>query len=142
MPATGTTTTARAVGGGASTTGNARRLTHKAAPRAAPSALVLQPTCSLPALLAAAKDATYLQQVTGSQSGISSITGRVNVGAMGFRVHDGDPSGRLPTTAVATSLQAFLSSILMVADDVQAVPGSPVVTGTVLCAPSWLWSAG
>ncbi|CAN5500010.1 metalloprotease TldD [soil metagenome] len=133
-----TTTTARAIGGNARTTGNARRITHRSSPRAAPSALVLQPTCSLAQLLAAAGDATYLQQVTGSQSGISSVTGRVNAGAMGFRLRAGEPSGRLPTTAVATNLQAFLSSILMVADDILAVPGVPVLAATVLCAPGWL----
>jgi len=134
-------TTARAIGGNARTTGNARRMTHKSPPRAAPAALVLRPTCSLQELLAVAGEATYLQQVSGSHSGISSITGRVNVGGIGFLLHDGQPSSRLATISVATSLQAFLSSILMVADDVQAVPGSPVVASTVLCAPSWLASA-
>jgi len=137
-----TTTTARAIGGNARTTGSARRMTHKSAPRAAPTALMLSPTGTLSELLAAAGDVTYLQQLSGSHSGISSITGRVDVGAMGFRLHAGEPAGRLPTTPVSTSLKAFLASIIMVADDLHAVPGSPVVAPTVLVDAGYLGSRG
>lgn len=124
--------------GGAQSTGNARRATHKSLPRAAPTALTLRPNCSLPELLERAGDAVYLQQLSGGQSGISSITGRVNVGGVGWLLRAGYPAGRLPTSPVATSLTAFLSAIEAVADDTQLAPGQPVLAPTVLCSPDWL----
>ncbi len=133
-----TTTTARAVGGAATSTGNARRATHKAPPAAAPSAVMLQPTCPLPELLSAAGDAIYLQQLAGAHSGISPVTGRVTAGATGVRWLRGQPAGRLATVPVATSLTAVLASILMVGDDIRPVPGTPVLASTVLCSPVWL----
>ncbi len=133
-----TTTTARASGGNARATGNAHRMTHRSPPQAAPVALVLDATCSVGELFAAAGDAAYLQQLSGSHSGISPLTGRINVGATGCRVRGGEFGGRLPTMALATSLHKFLSSIVMIADDLHAVPGYPVVASTVLCSPDWL----
>jgi PmbA protein len=131
------TGSAIAVGGGATSTGNARRATHKAAPRAAATALRMHAHCSLPELLEQAGDAIYLQQLSGGQSGISSITGRVNVGATGYRVRHGQPAGRLPTIPVAASLESFLRAVVLVADDAEPVPGLPVMASTVLCAPGW-----
>jgi PmbA protein len=131
------TGSAIAVGSGATSTGNARRATYKAAPRAAPTALRLQPHCSGAELLARAGDAIYLQQLGGGHSGISSISGRVDVGAVGYRMRDGRPAGRLPTVPVAASLESFLRAVHLVADDEEPVPGTPVIASTVLCAPGW-----
>jgi PmbA protein len=113
------TGSAIAVGGGASSTGNARRATHKAAPRAAATSLRLHANCSLPELLERAGDAIYLQQLAGGQSGISSISGRVDVGAVAYLLRDGQPAGRLPTIPVAASLESFLRAITRVADDAE-----------------------
>ena len=78
------TTTARAMGGGAETTGNAVRPSHKSAPRAAPAAPILQPTGSLGELFATAEEATYLAQLSGTHSGINPVSGRVNVGVSAY----------------------------------------------------------
>ncbi len=134
------TGSAIAVGGGATSTGNARRATHKSAPRAAATALRLHAHCSLPELLERAGDAICVQQLGGGHSGISSISGRVDVGAVGYRMRDGQPAGRLPTIALAASLESFLRAILLVADDEEPVPGLPVIASTVLCGPGWFAS--
>ncbi len=131
-------TTAAAVGRGTISTGNARRTTHKAVPRAAPAALSLQPNCALPELLERAGEAVYIQQVTGGGSGINAITGRVNVGGIGWLMRDGQPAGRLPTLSIATSLEAILSAVELVADDARPQASQPVVTQTVLCGTGWL----
>lgn len=132
------TATAAAFGGSARSTGNARRSTHKSPPRAAPTALFLEPNCGRAELFAQPGEAVYLQQLSGSQSGISSITGRVNVGGAGYLMRDGQPAGRLPNMSAATTLTAFLAAIQLVADDAQPVLRQPVVAPTVLCSPGWL----
>lgn len=131
-------TTAAAVGAGAASTGNARRTTHKAVPRAAPTAVQLQHNCSLPHLLERAGEAVYIQQLTGGGSGINASTGRVNVGGIGFLMRDGRPAGRLPTLSIATSLEAILGAVELVADDARPLASQPVVTQTVLCTAGWL----
>ncbi len=133
-----TTASASAIRVGAASSGNAHRATHKSPPRAAPTALLLEPNCTLTDLLMRDGDAVYLQQLTGSQSGISSITGRVNVGGLGWLMRNGQPAGRLPTLSIATSLTAFLAAIQLVADDARPVLSEPVVASTVLCSADWL----
>ncbi len=131
-------TTAAAVGSDAVSTGSARRTTHKAVSRAAPTVLRLQENCSLAELLRRAGEAVYIQSLTGSGSGINATTGRVNVGGIGWLLRDGEPAGRLPTVSIATSLEAMLGAIELVADDARPTANQPVVTQTVLCAPGWL----
>ncbi|MFY9913954.1 MAG: TldD/PmbA family protein [Nocardioidaceae bacterium] len=131
-------TTAAAVGSGATSTGSARRTTHKAVSRAAATALRLQENCSLPDLLERAGEAVYIQSLTGAGSGINALTGRVNVGGIGWLMRDGQPMGRLPTVPVSTSLEAILRAVELVADDARPRASQPVVTQTLLCAPGWL----
>lgn len=120
-----------ASGGSAHSTGNARRSNHKAAPRAAPTALQLTPVAGV----AVPGDAAYLQQLSGSRSGISSVTGRVSVGGVGFLLRDGEPSGRLPTVPLATSLKALLTEVIAVGEDARVVSDQPVLAPTVVWRP-------
>lgn len=130
------TATARATGDGARSTGNARRATHKAPPRVAPTNLTLAPTDSY-----GNPDAVHLQQLSGAGSGISAITGRVDVGALGWLSRGGEPAGPLPTLPLSTDLVTFLSAIVAVADDAHPVPYTPVTAPTVVCDPALLGSA-
>jgi PmbA protein len=125
------TATAASVGEDAST-GNARRSSHRAAPRAGATALRLSPT-DVPQ--PAVGDAVYVQQVSGGATGISAVTGRVSVGGMGFAMRDGEPAGRLPTIPIATSLQALLRELVSVAADARVLPDLPVLAPTLVWQP-------
>ena len=131
--------TSSALGSGreARSTGNARRSSHKNAPRVAPTSLRLVPTTSRE--LAGLRDAVHVQQLAGAGTGISALTGRVDVGCVGWRIIDGAPAGRIPTTPLSTSLPALLRAVVEVADDAQLVPPTPVRAPTVLCDGGSFW---
>ncbi len=114
----------------ARSTGNARRANHKAAPRAAPTTLRLKDSANLPPT--GDRVGIYVQQLSGSGTGVSSVTGRVSVGGIGYVTRDGEPAGRLPTLPIATTLQAFLRQLVGVCQDAQVVPEHPVLAPTVL----------
>lgn len=127
------TATAAAVGAGASSTGNARRASHKSAPRAAPTTLVLRPTVSHARLLADAGEAVYVQQLSGAGVGISAITGRVNVGCVGWVLRNGEAVGRVATIPLAGTLSTVMRAVTAVGDDTEQIPFTPVRASTVLC---------
>ncbi len=132
------TATAHAMGDGSSSTGNARRLTHRSAPRAAPADLQLEPTSHHDQMLINIGDAVVVQQLTGAGSGINPVTGRINVGAVGWLLRDGQPVGPVPTTSLTTDLLAFLQTVTHVADDGRPVPEHPVTAATLACDPELL----
>jgi PmbA protein len=114
-------------------TGNARRASYKAAPRAAATTLCLEATSDQPW---GGGKSLHIQQVTGSGTGISSVTGRVSLGAVGYVEHDGEPVGRLPTFPIATTLQALLYEVAAVGEDAVVVPDCAVLAPTVLWRPA------
>ena len=118
---------------GAVSTGNARRSSYKALPRAAPTALRLAPSAGG---RPAPRNATYLQQVTGSGTGISSATGRVSLGGVGYVVRDGEPARRFAPVPIATSLQTILHELVSIDDDAQVIPDLPVLAPTVEWRPT------
>jgi PmbA protein len=127
------TVTARATEAPSGSTGNARRTTHKAVPRAAATGLVLGPTTHLDDALSGLDEAVYVQQLSGSGSGINPVTGRVDVGGVGWLLRRGAPAGRLDTVPISTSLPAMLRSVIAVGDDAAQVPFTPAVASTVVC---------
>jgi len=127
------TVTANATGSGAASTGNARRANHKSVPQAAPNCLLLHPTTTRGDMMSNSGRAIYIQQLAGAGAGINSVTGRVNVGGVGWLLEDGENVGPISTVAVSTSLPAFLQSIVAVGDDVQQAASSPTAVGTVEC---------
>lgn len=133
MGALHSTVTARAVESAAGSTGNARRASHKAVPRAAPRCLTLEPSVSRARLLDGLNEAVYIQQLSGSGAGINPVTGRIDVGAVGWLLRDGQPVGRLDTIPIATNLLHFLASVLRVGDDTYPVAFSSATGSTVLC---------
>jgi PmbA protein len=126
--------TAAAMGDGSTSTGNARRLTYKSAPRAAPAGLVLDPTGHR-RMLADVGDAVYVQQLAGAGSGISPVTGRVDVGGVGWLLRGGEAAGRIPTVSLSTDLVSWLGTVTQVADDARPLPDLSVTAGTVACHP-------
>ena len=123
---------ATAASAGASTTGNARRSSHKAAPRAAASVLRVTPTAGVDVPGVAA----YVQQVSGSVAGISPVTGRVSLGGVGYLLRAGEPVGRLPTMPIATSVLALLTELVAVGGDARVVPGQSALAPTLVWRPS------
>jgi PmbA protein len=117
---------------GAMSTGNAHRNSYKALPRAAATALRLAPSAAKPDT----GNATYLQQVTGSGTGISPVTGRVSLGGVGFVMRDGEPAGRLPTVPIASDLLTILSELTYIHEDAQTITDRPVLAPTVEWRPS------
>lgn len=113
-------------------TGNARRGSHKSPPVVAPTTLVLTPTYAAEDLLTHSPDLIYLQQLTGSQSGVSAANGRIEVGVIGFRVRDGEVAGAV-ALPLSTTVENLLQQVLAVGDDGRVVPESPVLAPTVVC---------
>ena len=132
------TATAVAMEDGSTSTGNARRATHKAAPRAAPAGLRIESTAASDQLAAKVGDAVYIQGLTGAGSGINSVTGRVDVGGVGWLLQNGAPAGPVATVPLATDLVSLLRTVTQVGDDTRPHPESPVVAGTVCCGPDLL----
>jgi PmbA protein len=127
------TVTARAAGSLAGSTGNARRTSHKSVPRAAANCLILQPTTSLPDLMSDLDEAVYIQQLSGSGAGINAVTGRIDVGGIGWLLRAGQIVGPVPTVAISTNLLAFLRLIIAIGDDSYEVPFTPTAASTVAC---------
>jgi PmbA protein len=127
--------TASAMGDGSTSTGNARRVTYKSAPRAAPAGLLLEPTTGPGQLVADVGDAVYLQQLSGAGSGINPVTGRIDVGGVGWLLRDGEAAGRVATFSLTTDFGSLLRSVTHVADDARHVQDLPVRAGTVGCHP-------
>lgn len=127
------TVTARAAGSQTASTGNARRATHKSVPRAAATCLVLEPTVSHADLMSGLDQAIYIQQLSGAGVGINAVTGRVDVGGVGWLSRNGQFAGRVNVVSMATDLLSFLSAIQSVGDDTAPSPFSPTLANTVLC---------
>lgn len=125
--------TATAAGEGHVSTGNATRSSYKALPRTAANALRLAPTAGSSAGIG---NATYLQQVSGGGAGISPVTGRVNLGGIGYVIRDGEPAGRLPTVPISTDLLTILNELVSIHDDAKTITDRPVLAPTVEWHPS------
>jgi predicted Zn-dependent protease len=136
------TVTARAMSNGASTTGNARRGSYKTVPKASPHCLVLTPTATRDAVIASAGRALYIQQLAGAGAGIDPITGRVEVGGVGWLLDDGQNVGRLPVVPISTTLPTFLRSITAVGDDTYQAASLPTAGCTVMCGSELLRGVG
>ena len=127
------TVTVRAARSRGGSIGNARRASHKSVPRAAPTCLILEPTTSLTNLMSDLAEAVYIQQLSGSSAGINPVTGRIDVGGIGWLLQAGQPVGRVETIAISTNLTAFLRSIVAIGDDADQVPFTPTAASTVVC---------
>jgi predicted Zn-dependent protease len=81
-----------------------------------------------------------VQQLTGGGVGINPITGRVDVGGVGWLADEGENVGLLPVISISTTLSKFLRSILAIADDTHQAEAVPAAACTVLCSGELLGS--
>ena len=91
------TATAARTGGGARSTGNAARGSHRTPPGVSPSNLYLEPGPEgLDELLAQAGRAVYVQEVTGLHSGANPVSGEFSVGGHRTSGGRGSPGAASP----------------------------------------------
>jgi PmbA protein len=128
-------------------TGNAYRGSYKSAPSIAPTTLVLTPTAPVadpaglanPADLAGLRgDVVYIAQLAGDRSGISAVTGRIDVAATGYLLRDGEPVGAFVAAPVTTTLLDVLRHVSAVGDDGRPVYGSAAMAPTTRLDAGWL----
>lgn len=124
--------TAHSLGQGQRSTGNARRGSHKSLPGVAPTALRLESTTMTTGIRAWPARAVYIDQIGAEGTGVSPVTGRVDVAAIGFTVRDGAPAEALDPFPFSTTLGDLLGGILEIGADARTVPGYPVVAPTLL----------
>jgi PmbA protein len=108
---------------GVTSTGNASRGGFKTAPGVSSSNLYLEPgTSDQTALLAAAGEAFYCQQVMGLHSGANPISGDFSVGASGLMVRDGAFAEPVREVSIASTIPEILAGIREVGSDLRFLP--------------------
>jgi predicted Zn-dependent protease len=116
-------------------TGNAFRGSYKSQPDVAPTTLVLDPTGTVSELMTGAPVLVYVQQMTGDRSGISAVSGRVDIAVAGYVLGDGGVVGAFAAMPVSSTLRDVLQAIDAEGDDARPVFGSPALSPTLrLCA--------
>jgi PmbA protein len=118
-------------------TGNAYRGSYKSPPSLAPTTLTLAPTTHED-LRSAPGDVIYISQLSGDRSGISPVSGRVDIAIAGCLLRDGEPVGAFTAVPVSTTLSDLLGHVEAVGDDARLVLGSAVLAPTIRLSPGWL----
>lgn len=113
--------------------GNAARSSYKLPPEVAPTTLVLMPTGGHGDILSG--DAIVIEQLTGEHSGISGVTGRIDLAVTGYVMRDGVPAGAFAAEPMSTTLRELLHAVDAVADDARVVNRSPVLAAHVRLVP-------
>jgi PmbA protein len=121
------------VRGAEHSTGNASRGSHKSPPEVAPTTLVLAPTSAHGEVMLG--DVVVIEQLSGERSGISSVTGRIDLAVTGYVLRDAEPAGAFAAVPVSTTLRDLLGAIDAVADDARVVNRSPALAPTVRLVP-------
>jgi len=119
------TATAARDGGGASSTGNARRGSFKSTPGVSAHNLFLEPgDLDQAGLLARAGEGLLVQDVSGVHSGANPITGDFSVGVSGLLFRDGQLAEPVREATVAAHLLDILGGIDAVGSDLRFTTGS------------------
>ena len=125
------TYTARREGG--RSTGNAHRSGFMAPPGLAPTNLFLQPgELDEAALLAAAGEAFYCQQVMGVHSGANAISGDISVGAAGMMVRGGQLAEPVREATIGGSITGLLDGLVEVGSELRFLPFGGGMGGALL----------
>jgi PmbA protein len=114
------TYTANRTGGGARSTGNAKRGGYKSTPDVGTSNFYLEAgDLSFEDLLARADGGVLIQDVSGVHSGANPISGEFSVGATGLRIAGGALGQPLREMTVASTLPEMLAAITGVGSDLR-----------------------
>ena len=114
------TYTANRTGGGARSTGNAKRGGYKSTPDVGTSNFYLEAgDRSFEELLARADGGVLIQDVSGVHSGANPISGEFSVGATGLRIAGGALGEPLREMTVASTLPEMLAAITGVGSDLR-----------------------
>lgn len=108
---------------GAATTGNAGRSGYRSPPRVSASNLIVGPgELDFAALLAAAGDGVFVDDVAGLHSGVNPVTGVFSVGASGRAIAGGEPAEPLREFTIAGDLVAMLGAVRAAGAEPRWVP--------------------
>ncbi len=117
------TWTARRFGGGTTSTGNSARASFKSSLGLAATNLFLEPgSLDAAAILGAADDAVYVQDVAGLHSGANPISGEFSVGVTGLAVRGGELAEPFREATVASTVVGLLRAIVAVGSDLRFYP--------------------
>jgi PmbA protein len=130
--------TAAAAGTGQVSTGNARRGSHKAPPSVAPTTLIMSADRPIEAVLHHAPEMIYVQQLSAGRSGVNAVTGRIDVGAVGFVMRDGEATYPYQVMPLTSRIQDLVRHIAAIGDDARSIPEMPVAAATLLCGAELL----
>lgn len=117
---------------GASSTGNARRDSHRRMAQLAPSNFYLQPGPDSPeSILAGVEKGLYVTS-TMNVGGVNPVNGDFSVGASGLWIENGVLTRPVTGVTVSSTLQEMLKNIVAVGNDLRFVPfegivGSPTI---------------
>lgn len=117
---------------GASSTGNARRGSHRGMSRLAPSNFYLQPGPDSPeSILAGVEKGLYVTN-TMNVGGVNPVNGDFSVGASGLWIENGKLTRPVTGVTVSSTLHDMLKNIVAVGNDLRFVPfagivGSPTI---------------
>ncbi len=110
---------------GVTTTGSAVRGGFKSPPGVGTRALHLEPgSRSLDEIVAASRDALFVQSVSGLHSGTNTVSGDFSVGAEGLMVRDGAFAEPVREVTIASTLQRILLDVTEIGGDLTWLPGS------------------
>ncbi len=124
--------TARREGGGASSTGSARRSSYRTLPRVGPGNLVVAPgSGTLEELLARVGEGLYVESVAGLHAGVNPVSGEISLGVSGRLIEAGVAGAPVREVTIATDFGGLLANVCDVAGDTRWIP----LYGSV-CTPS------
>jgi PmbA protein len=117
------TRSARREGGGAISTGSARRSSYRTLPRVGASNLVVRPGAgTFEELLARVGEGLYVGSVAGLHAGVNPVSGEISLGVSGCLIQKGITRAPVREVTIATDFGAFLSSVCDIAADSRWIP--------------------
>jgi len=122
---------ARREGGGARSTGNARRSSYRSLPRLGASNLVVGTgEGSAEELFARVGEGLYVESVAGVHAGVNPVSGEISLGVSGRLIEGGKLGSPVREVTMATDFAGLLKGIVHVGGEGRWVP----LYGSV-CAP-------
>jgi PmbA protein len=117
-------------------TGNASRVSYRAAPSVGTTNLIVEAgELDLAALAARAGDGLYVTDVAGLHSGVNPVSGTFSVGASGRLIENGEFGAPVREITIASDLVSMLKAVRFVGSEARWVPfGGSVKTPPLMVA--------
>lgn len=110
---------------GVSSTASAVRGGYKTTPSVGARAVSVEPgELSFWEIVRKVGDGLYVQSVTGTNTGVNTVSGDLSLGAVGLMIRDGELAEPVREITIGSTLQRMLQRVLMVGSDLEWLPGS------------------